>query len=279
MAIGEGEKKNIYSIPRTNKVISRQSGERHVKDIKLNAACAVCSAREVLPYKCSYCGGTFCGDHRLPEKHVCRPVRELVVTEEMLKELEAKLAEPIDVPQPPPNPLEVSTQGVNPAIDEAIREELIELQRLYPGCADHLSLAMVKAGEPVGVSPDWLACAVREGERILLRDDKWTQPFCMLSAEARDVITHEFGHFVYWKLDYVEINEWNSIWEEYKVDDSRTSITQSNRYAFKNGREGFAEAFAAVEGFKYTSVNRTDPLFYGCRKLLKNHRSKGFEGR
>jgi hypothetical protein len=197
MAIGEGEKKNIYSIPRTNYVISRQSGERHVKDIKLNSACAVCGAREVLPYKCSYCGGTFCGDHRLPEKHVCRPVMELVVTEEMLKELEAKLAEPVDVPMPPPNPLEVPTPGVNPILDDAIREQLMELQMLYPSCAEQLTLAMVKADEPVGVTPDWLACAVREGEKILLREDKWTQPFCMSSAEARDVITHEFGHFVY----------------------------------------------------------------------------------
>jgi len=24
-----------------------------------------------LPYKCKFCGGTFCSDHRLPENHEC----------------------------------------------------------------------------------------------------------------------------------------------------------------------------------------------------------------
>jgi hypothetical protein len=33
--------------------------------------CDVCGAIEPLPFKCKRCGGTFCGDHRLPEKHYC----------------------------------------------------------------------------------------------------------------------------------------------------------------------------------------------------------------
>ncbi len=33
--------------------------------------CDVCGKREFLPYKCKYCGGTFCSEHRLPENHNC----------------------------------------------------------------------------------------------------------------------------------------------------------------------------------------------------------------
>jgi hypothetical protein len=34
-------------------------------------SCNVCGKKEVLPYRCKYCGGTFCADHRLPEQHDC----------------------------------------------------------------------------------------------------------------------------------------------------------------------------------------------------------------
>lgn len=33
--------------------------------------CDICGAYELLPYTCSYCGGTFCSEHRLPERHAC----------------------------------------------------------------------------------------------------------------------------------------------------------------------------------------------------------------
>lgn len=33
--------------------------------------CDRCGKREDLPYRCRYCGGTYCGDHRLPESHDC----------------------------------------------------------------------------------------------------------------------------------------------------------------------------------------------------------------
>ncbi|MFW6127808.1 MAG: rhomboid family intramembrane serine protease [Halobacteriota archaeon] len=33
--------------------------------------CDICGKKEFLPYKCSYCGGTFCAAHRLPEMHNC----------------------------------------------------------------------------------------------------------------------------------------------------------------------------------------------------------------
>ncbi len=37
----------------------------------MNEKCDVCGKRELLPFKCRYCGGTFCSDHRLPENHNC----------------------------------------------------------------------------------------------------------------------------------------------------------------------------------------------------------------
>ena len=35
------------------------------------ATCDQCGRQENIPYRCRYCGGTFCGDHRLPENHAC----------------------------------------------------------------------------------------------------------------------------------------------------------------------------------------------------------------
>ena len=35
------------------------------------AKCDVCGKDENMPYNCRHCGGTYCGDHRLPENHDC----------------------------------------------------------------------------------------------------------------------------------------------------------------------------------------------------------------
>lgn len=34
--------------------------------------CECCGAEESLPFVCNYCGGVYCGNHRLPEAHQCR---------------------------------------------------------------------------------------------------------------------------------------------------------------------------------------------------------------
>ncbi len=34
--------------------------------------CEFCGKEEALPFVCNYCGGVFCGDHRLPEAHQCK---------------------------------------------------------------------------------------------------------------------------------------------------------------------------------------------------------------
>ena len=39
--------------------------------------CDVCGNRSLLPYKCRYCGGRYCPDHRLPENHGCEGLRRM----------------------------------------------------------------------------------------------------------------------------------------------------------------------------------------------------------
>ncbi|MDH5624354.1 MAG: hypothetical protein OEY39_07805 [Candidatus Bathyarchaeota archaeon] len=39
--------------------------------MKTTAKCQNCGKEVVLPFKCSYCNGYFCADHRLPENHAC----------------------------------------------------------------------------------------------------------------------------------------------------------------------------------------------------------------
>ena len=38
--------------------------------------CDRCGTISDLPYRCRYCGGTFCGEHRLPENHACPGLNE-----------------------------------------------------------------------------------------------------------------------------------------------------------------------------------------------------------
>lgn len=39
--------------------------------------CSVCGKKEMLPYKCKFCGWTYCSDHRLPERHHCPGLEKL----------------------------------------------------------------------------------------------------------------------------------------------------------------------------------------------------------
>ena len=36
-----------------------------------NSQCEICGKEELIPFKCKYCGGFFCAEHRLPENHYC----------------------------------------------------------------------------------------------------------------------------------------------------------------------------------------------------------------
>ena len=33
--------------------------------------CQVCSRESLIPFRCPFCGGQFCSEHRLPENHAC----------------------------------------------------------------------------------------------------------------------------------------------------------------------------------------------------------------
>ena len=38
--------------------------------------CQACEREIDLPFRCSYCGGGFCSDHRLPENHACPRIEQ-----------------------------------------------------------------------------------------------------------------------------------------------------------------------------------------------------------
>lgn len=39
--------------------------------LKVTAKCEYCGNDVVLPFRCAYCGGSFCAEHRIPESHSC----------------------------------------------------------------------------------------------------------------------------------------------------------------------------------------------------------------
>jgi len=43
----------------------------HYRKLDKTAKCQHCGIEVVLPFKCSYCHGYFCAEHRLPENHAC----------------------------------------------------------------------------------------------------------------------------------------------------------------------------------------------------------------
>ena len=44
----------------------------HLRKLDKTAKCQHCGIEVVLPFKCSYCHGYFCSEHRLPENHACQ---------------------------------------------------------------------------------------------------------------------------------------------------------------------------------------------------------------
>ena len=41
----------------------------------VSGSCAICGEGTTLPFRCKFCGGLFCADHRLPENHNCSGLR------------------------------------------------------------------------------------------------------------------------------------------------------------------------------------------------------------
>lgn len=44
---------------------------QHRKLAPIAGACQNCGKKTTMPFRCKYCGGVFCGEHRLPESHDC----------------------------------------------------------------------------------------------------------------------------------------------------------------------------------------------------------------
>ncbi|WP_242492611.1 rhomboid family intramembrane serine protease [Methanolobus psychrotolerans] len=43
----------------------------------LDKKCWICGKEETMPFKCRFCGKTFCSGHRLPEQHACEGLEQL----------------------------------------------------------------------------------------------------------------------------------------------------------------------------------------------------------
>jgi hypothetical protein len=51
-----------------------------------NEYCQICGKYVYpLPYICKYCGGVFCVEHRLPEKHNCEKLAEAIEKSKTIK--------------------------------------------------------------------------------------------------------------------------------------------------------------------------------------------------
>lgn len=47
------------------------------KKIPISGKCYKCGKRAIMPYKCKFCGGLYCDNHRLPESHDCEGLKRL----------------------------------------------------------------------------------------------------------------------------------------------------------------------------------------------------------
>ena len=72
--------------------------------------CQYCGKETYLPFKCKYCGGIFCSEHRLPEKHECPGLKKGVPLDYSLREEElpeyVETEEEYEIPVKPKRTLE-----------------------------------------------------------------------------------------------------------------------------------------------------------------------------
>lgn len=57
--------------------------------------CDFCGKHELLPFKCRYCGGQYCVNHRLPENHSCQGLKRLKERSWMEPVHERNMASPV----------------------------------------------------------------------------------------------------------------------------------------------------------------------------------------
>ena len=47
------------------------------KKAPVKGVCGFCAAQVTMPFRCKFCGGVFCDQHRMPENHSCPGLRSL----------------------------------------------------------------------------------------------------------------------------------------------------------------------------------------------------------
>jgi len=108
--------------------------------------CQKCGAEIFLPFKCPYCGGQFCAEHRLPENHDCK-MKDLART----SKIETQPIRPVLVQKETPYEYTVSYVPVQP--QKKIRFSMKEIQHLALASllviAVGLSLAIYYTVEPI----------------------------------------------------------------------------------------------------------------------------------
>lgn len=60
----------ISPLEARERVLERAKSQ-HRKLAPIAGTCSSCQKKTTLPFRCKYCGGVFCDDHRLPEAHNC----------------------------------------------------------------------------------------------------------------------------------------------------------------------------------------------------------------
>ena len=60
----------ISSEEARERVVERAKAQ-HRKLAPVAGTCTACQKKTTLPFRCKYCGGVFCDEHRLPESHNC----------------------------------------------------------------------------------------------------------------------------------------------------------------------------------------------------------------
>jgi hypothetical protein len=94
---------------------------------------------EGMPYTCRRCGGSFCGDHRLPENHLCRGLkrRSQILKQGKISTIKKipPTIKPTTIPkQKDPSPIVKPSDNpnkVNDTIDNIPRQRLCEIVKTY----------------------------------------------------------------------------------------------------------------------------------------------------
>lgn len=80
--------------------------------------CEYCGDSADLPYRCNYCGGRYCPDHRLPEGHECDGVEFLSGSQEWFRNKETGTVVSSSAEFEAPEPIDPEyTVGTTPSPD------------------------------------------------------------------------------------------------------------------------------------------------------------------